>query len=245
MASSSRARAALIASGILIATPAGAQSTDTPAPPPAGQSKPAGEPAKAPPPPPPRPMSMQPSAMTQKPQAPAPGPRRHKGHAPPRRKRGEKVAVEAGAPIAGPVSFFRLDDGSTRVSVEVTRKVDVAEGHAEGRLLFRMRGAFIPLRTNRLPLLTGYFPTPVDRAQLVQDGPDVELVIELREATAPTHRVVETPRGIVLQVDFPRVAAADHAFDAPPDNAGRERAKRRTKTQSLGTDHNEEPPNRE
>jgi hypothetical protein len=33
---------------------------------------------------------------------------------------------------------------------------------------------------------------------------DVNVVIELREATSPVFQVVDTPRGIVLWVDFPR-----------------------------------------
>jgi hypothetical protein len=232
MASISRACAAVIASGILVATPAAAQSPAKP-PPPAAQQK-------APPPPPARPMGMQPGAM----QSPPPK-RGHKRHAaPPRHRKGKgkgrHAAPPRGTPIAGGAAFYRLDDGSTRVSVEVSEKVDVAENRAQGRLIYRLRGVFIPERTNTLPLLTGYFATPVDRAQLVQDGPDVELVIDLRDATAPTHRVVETSRGMVLQVDFPRIAAREHSFDAPPDNGGRERAKRRTTTQSLGTDHHED-----
>jgi hypothetical protein len=234
MASSSRARAAVIASGILIATPAGAQSSDTPPPPPAAQEKP---PAPATPPPAQaRPMNMQPGAM----QAPPPKRGSKRQAAPPRRGKGKGHAVHTpGAPIAGGAAFYRLDDGSTRVSVEVSEKVPVAENRAQGRLIYRLKGVFIPERTNTLPLVTGYFATPVDRAQLVQDGADVELVIDLRDATAPTHRVVETSRGMVLQVDFPKVAA-ERAFEVPQDNAGRDRAKRRTETQSLGTDHKED-----
>ncbi|APR81068.1 Hypothetical protein A7982_06415 [Minicystis rosea] len=139
----------------------------------------------------------------------------------------------AGAAIVGAPTFHRLDDGSTRISVEVDRKTDVAESRAQGRLVYRIRAAFVAERVNRLPLVTGYFATPVDRAQLTQDGPDVDLVIDLREGTTPAHRVVETPRGIVLQVDFPRVASADKAFEAPKDSS-RERARRRSSTQTLG-----------
>ena len=230
MASSSRARAVVIASGILIASPAAAQSSDTPPPPPAAQEKP-----PAPPPPPPaRPMSMQPSA------AQSPPPRRApKQKAALRKGKGKNAAPrDRNTPIAGGAAFFRLDDGSTRVSVEVSEKVDVAESRAQGRLVYRLKGVFIPERTNQLPLMTGYFATPVDRAQLVQDGADIELVIDLRDTTTPTYRVVETPRGMVLQVDFPKVAAAERSFEAPQEQ-GRERAKRRQHTQSLGTDHAE------
>ncbi|MFT3768337.1 MAG: hypothetical protein QM820_23045 [Minicystis sp.] len=224
MASPSRARAVVIASGILLATPAAAQ--DSPPPQKAEQDK---QPA-TPPPPPARPMSQQPAAVQPlgPRRAPRGGPAHHaKG------KRGQKAQPPAtGAPIVGAPNFFRLDDGLTRISVEVSAKTDVAEGRAQGRLTYRIRAAFVAERVNLLPLLTGWFHTPVDRAQLSQDGQDVILTIDLRDAATPAvHRVVETPRGIVLQVDFPPVAGADKA--AEPQESSRERAKRRTSTQTL------------
>jgi len=231
MVSSSRARAAVIAAGILVATPAGAQSPDTPHPPPAGQAAPQD---KAPPAPPVRPMSMQPGAMAQERPPPRRAPKR--GPAPHRKgKRGHAAPVFVeGMPVAGAPNFFRLDGGATRISLEVSSKVEVTESVAQGRLVYRLRGARVVERVNLLPILTGYFATPVERAQLVQDDHDVTLIIDLREATTPTHRVVETPRGIVLQVDFPHTTTGERRGDV--QESSRERAKRRTKTQSIGVD---------
>jgi hypothetical protein len=228
MASSSRTRAAVIASGILIATPAGAQSSDTPTPPPAQPAAPQA-PQDKPAPVQVRPMSMQPAAMA------SPGPARRaprKGAVP--RKRGQAAPIVAGTPVASAPAFFRLDGGSTRISVEVTTKVEVAESAAQGRLVYKLRGARVIDRVNLLPLLTGFFATPVDRAQLVQDDHDVTLIIDLREATTPTHRVVETPRGMVLQVDFPHTATGERPGEV--QESSRERAKRRTKAQTIGSD---------
>jgi hypothetical protein len=70
-------------------------------------------------------------------------------------------------------------------------------------------------RTNELPLITAYFNTPVERVQMVQEGPDVDVVISLRETTEVTSRVIETPRGIVLWVDFPKSASFDRERDDP------------------------------
>lgn len=230
MASSPRTRAAVLASTILLATPAAAQ--DPPAPPPAPAA-----PADKPPPPAvqARPMHQQPAAGQS--QAPrrggkrAPAPRHHQ-----KGKRARGPVAPDGAPIVAAPTFHRLDDGSTRISVEVGTKVDVSTNHPQGRLVFRMKNAFVLEPVNLLPVITTYFATPVDRAQLAQVGPDVDLVIDLRESTTPTHRVLETPRGIVLQVDFPRVARADNGADAPGESSSA-RAKRRASGQSLGTDH--------
>src|SRR5207247_1207599 len=70
--------------------------------------------------------------------------------------------------------------------------------------VYRLKGASAPTRTNRLPLLTGFFATPVDRVELIEQGDGVDLAIDLREALDPHYEVIETPRGMVLQVDFPR-----------------------------------------
>jgi hypothetical protein len=134
----------------------------------------------------------------------------------PRAKRTVEVAPPPGTPIASSPSFSRFEDGTSRIWLEVSRKVDVAENKAQGRLVYRIRGAAVVQRTNQLPLLMGFFSTPVERAQLVSDGSNVDLIIDLREQTEATYRVVETPRGMVLQVDFPRSAGAPAGND---DNA--------------------------
>jgi hypothetical protein len=238
MASSPRTRAVVVATGILIAAPA-AQAQDTPPPPKAEPVK-----ADAPPPPKARPLSAQPpQRLTEPPPPPPPVEARPRGKRPPpppaatkgRWKKGKQLPALEGLPIANAPAFFRLDDGSTRISVECEAKVDIGEHHAQGRLVYRLKGARVMQRTNQLPLVTSWFATPVERAQLVQNGNDVDLVIELREATTPAFRAVETPRGIVIQVDFPKsVAAAERAANRP--ETSRERASRRATTQTLGTD---------
>jgi hypothetical protein len=109
-----------------------------------------------------------------------------------------------GTPIASFPGFTRLDDGKSRIFVEVSHKVPVVETRTAGRVTYRLRGASVVQRTNQLSLITGFFNTPVSRVQLVPMTPDVDVVIELRETTDPTYAVVETPRGMVLWVDFPR-----------------------------------------
>jgi hypothetical protein len=152
----------------------------------------------------------------------------------PRAKRGhEVVAVAPGTPIASFPGFTRLEDGNSRIFIEVSSKVDVAEKRDPNRIVYRLRGASIMQRTNELPLLTGFFSTPVDRVQLVQDGADVNVVVELREPAEITSRVIETPRGMVLWIDLPRSVnyARDMEGDVQLDRPG---ATRGTATKRLG-----------
>jgi hypothetical protein len=215
------------------------------APPPAPASPPAGAGAtaapKEPPPPPSRPLSDQPPGnpipkpVRNPPPVDTPAP---KGAAPKRvattraPRRPKKVERAPGSPIANYPGFHMIDSGS-RVIVEISRKVDVVESKSTGKLTYRLRGVATPTRTNRLPLLTSFFATPVSRIQLVDAGDDVDLVIELRQAADATHRILDTPKGMVLQIDFPKVAGP--AITKIADDPNPNHAKRTTDTTRIET----------
>ncbi len=153
---------------------------------------------------------------------------------PPARWRGRAVkAPSFDGPIASSPSFRMLEGGVTRIFIEVSRKVEVSENKAKGRVVYRLKGAHAPTRTNRLPLLTGFFVTPVDRVELVEQGDGIDLVIDLREALEPRYEVIESPRGIVLQVDFPRGAATPDPRAGAASGDGSPAAVRSTATKRL------------
>jgi hypothetical protein len=104
------------------------------------------------------------------------------------------------------------------VFVTLSKKVAVTETKAEGKLTYKIQGVQVPTRTNRLPLLTGFFATPVSRAELAPHDADVDLVIEVKDATGVQYRVVESDRGAELQVDFPKVATDPADKAAPSDD---------------------------
>jgi len=139
-----------------------------------------------------------------------------------------------GTPIAGMPGFARLPDGTSRIWVEVSHKVDVAERRGMAHASYFLRGAVVLTPTNELALPTEFFTTPVTRVQLVPEGPDLVLSIDLRENLTPAYRIVDTPRGIALQVDVPPGTMglpAQPNPDAPPPTPHRHRARG---TQTLG-----------
>jgi hypothetical protein len=137
-------------------------------------------------------------------------------------------------PIATYPGFKMLPDGSSRVFVEVSRQVDIVETKSSSRVSYRLKGVFAPSKTNRLPLLTDFFRSPVGRVQLVDDGDDLELVIDLREASDVQHRLVQSEGGVVLQVDFSKSAEVDApAPAAPADGAVSAHAKRTMQTRHI------------
>jgi hypothetical protein len=180
--------------------------------------------AASPPPPPepsgqvvegpqvPVPIAAPPQAGRPQPRSPAQRPVSR----PARPARGPLRPPPKGTPIASFPGFSRLADGRSRVWVEVDRKVDVTASRSPLQIVYRLRGAAIVGVTNELPLVTGFYTTPVDRAQLLPAGADLDLVIDLREVVTPTSAVVETPRGIVLWVDFPKSTRPPPDMQAPP-----------------------------
>lgn len=95
-----------------------------------------------------------------------------------------------------------LDDGGSRVFVEVNQKVEVTERKDQGRVVYALRGAHIAAANGGRPLLTSFFATPVAEVALAEQGGGTDVVITLRAPVTPAHRLVDTPRGVVLQVDF-------------------------------------------
>ncbi|WP_044985917.1 hypothetical protein [Sorangium cellulosum] len=158
----------------------------------------------------------------------APQPARQRARKP-KPKPKDAQADLTGRPVATFPGFRMLPTGGSRVFVQIHGgKVDVAESKAAGRLVYRMKGAGA-IQTNRFPLVTSFFATPVTQVQLVDQGNDLDMVIELRAQTDATYRVIETDQGMVLQVDFPASLPAQSA--AAQAGAPRQRAVRRTISQ--------------
>ena len=124
-----------------------------------------------------------------------------------------------------------MEGGGSRVFVKVSSRVGITEHKAQGQIVFRMQGVEVPSRTNRLPLDTSFFATPVSRVRLIPQGGDADLVIELRQASEAQHRIEEQRDGVVLVVDFP-----PGTFNAgPPVAAEPERARLSTSSKRLGS----------
>ncbi len=152
----------------------------------------------------------------------------------PRKAKRSAATIAPNTPIATYPAFRLLEDGTTRISVEVSRKVAVTEHKAQGRAVYSLAGVAASGNNTLLPLPTGFFRTPVDRVELVEQNGGADLVIELREAVEPTYRVLDTPRGIVIQVDLPRPAGA--AAAPSPDAAARTSETKRLEPSAATTD---------
>jgi hypothetical protein len=100
--------------------------------------------------------------------------------------------------------FDTYADGSSRLFVELTQQVAVAEKHAPGTVTYVFKGTHVNLSNNLHSLVTVHFNTPVTRARLVPKGGDLWFVVDLRANVQPTWKVESAKDGgAVFHVDFP------------------------------------------
>src|SRR3954469_25117630 len=98
---------------------------------------------------------------------PAPKAQPKKAVAARRKSKGDKAPPVITGAVASSPGFRMLEEGKSRVFVEVSQKVEVTEQKARGRVIYQLRGASVPVRNSRLPLLTSFFATPVGQVELI------------------------------------------------------------------------------
>lgn len=117
-----------------------------------------------------------------------------------------------GGPIVTFPAFQLLEGGTSRVYVELTGPVSVEKHVLEHALVYTLKGAQVPSRNNRNPLITTAFQGPVDRVRLAVRERDVDVIIELRARVDAAHRMVtDSAGGARLEIDFPALEG-----EAPP-----------------------------
>ena len=128
------------------------------------------------------------------------------------RKRARRAARlprhDPGAPLATFPAFRLRPDGTSVITVTLSRRSKV-EMNARGRIVsLRLPGVYVDVRNNTNPLVTSHFATPVQSTRLRAEKDGASLIIELREPLTPTHRELVGPRGtMVLEVTVPAGSA--------------------------------------
>lgn len=134
--------------------------------------------------------------------------------APKKRKVKRNEGDSKTGPVAQFVGFRMLPDGGSRVYVELSGRVQVSKREGENELVYTLKGARLSSANNKNALLTTHFATPVVKARLVPGTEDIELVIDLRAKTSPSHRLLRRDgESTQLQVDFPAESSASSEND--------------------------------
>jgi hypothetical protein len=112
--------------------------------------------------------------------------------------------VHSGQPEVTFPGFDVLPDGRSVVTVQVSGNTDVTEQKSEGRLVYFLRGVSVPEKVNRLPLVSTNFASQVARVEVQPADGGANVIIELREAAAPTHTLAKIDGGTLLTVVLPK-----------------------------------------
>lgn len=105
------------------------------------------------------------------------------------------------------VGYQSLQGGRGRVFVELSEPVAVEISQAGQVIEYKLVGASVPLKNNKNPLLLSEFSSSALSAVLVPDKKAVRLVITLRSAVSPAHRMVTRGKGAALEIELPAAAS--------------------------------------
>lgn len=125
---------------------------------------------------------------------------------------------DGGGPAITFTGFHVFDDGRSRIFVKLTSEVPVEARYAGKKIEFVFRGARIPVRNNKNPLITEHFPASIVSARYATDKDkkgkhrdktaDARLEIVLREESRPVHKVERQTDGTaIFVVDLPKPSA--------------------------------------
>jgi hypothetical protein len=137
----------------------------------------------------------------------------------------EQPAVKVGPGIRPSIitwpGFTMLPDGGSRVFLQLSAAVDIAHQAFPNKVVVDLQNARIAGHTNRYPLETRFFNTPVMRATVKRTRSSTTLEITLRAAATPYVSGTTAQSGYYfVYVDFPPgqylTAETTPAADEPP-----------------------------
>jgi hypothetical protein len=152
---------------------------------------------------------------------------------------GSYAGVVPGAAISPPVQaskaeskplitwpgFQMRQDGTSRVFIQSTGVLTPQPSAAPAKFSVYLPGAKVAGNTNRLPLETRFFNTPVARVNIDVQREGVTLVLDMRADVSPVVSSERGPTGYYfLYIDLPKgqyVQTPPPAVDAPPSPTDR------------------------
>ena len=146
-------------------------------------------------------------------------------------------APNDGKPVITWPGFQMRTDGTSRVFIQSTVALSPQPSAAPGRFSVILPGAKVAAGTNRLPLETRFFNTPVTRVNIAVQREAVTVTLDLRAEVAPVISSERGPNGFYfVYIDLPKgqyTKTQPTAIDAPPAPPPTPRA-RTTSGQALG-----------
>jgi hypothetical protein len=130
------------------------------------------------------------------------------------------VAKSETKPLITWPGFQMRQDGTSRVFIQSTTALTPQPSAAPQRFSVYLPGAKVAGNTNKLPLETRFFNTPVSRVNIEQQRDGVTLVLDLRADVSPVVSSERGPTGYYfLYIDLPKGTFTKNplpVLDAPP-----------------------------
>ena len=142
----------------------------------------------------------------------------------------QKQKVDPSRPQAKGPEFALSTDGTSRISVQLSQRVEVTVSAHPNQYVYELPNTQVPVPNDTNPLVTSHFSTPVKNIKLVAHGKNAQLIVELRESTTPQHQVRALPGGItVLEITMPKTSNQARASSAAMRHKGQSKTARSAK----------------
>ncbi len=126
-----------------------------------------------------------------------------------------KMIVDPHLTQAKGPEFQVVSDGSSRISVLLSRRVEVLVHGTRRRYIYDLPNVQVAVANDLNPLITTHFSTPLQDVRLVSHQKGARLVVDLRESVAPQYSMKDIAGGgSQLEVVLPKssrknIVAAD------------------------------------
>ena len=101
--------------------------------------------------------------------------------------------------------FAIVPDGSSRLTVQLSRKVEVIAQGNRRRFTYDMSDVQVAVANDMNPLITTHFSTPLQNARLIPQKKGARLVVDLRESVTPLYAIKDgSGGGAILEVMLPK-----------------------------------------
>ena len=129
------------------------------------------------------------------------------------------------AQAKGP-EFALLLDGTSRITVQLSRKVEFNARATRRRYVVELPNVQVAVGNDMNPLITTHFATPLQDARLIAEKKGARLVIDLRETVTPQVAMKDVTGGTsVLEVVLPKSLRKAAIVTDAPQQKGRLRMK--------------------
>jgi len=146
----------------------------------------------------------------------------------------KKQKIDVSRPQARGPEFVLTADGMSRISVQLSRRVEVVVNTNHDRHIYELPNVQVAVANDMNPLVTTHFSTPIRNVRLVSQGKGARLIVDLREPVTPRHEIRDVAGGAaILEVTLPKSAHPLSRDSEMPQQQTKSSSPSHTKTHGI------------